>query len=48
MTSKISPDVVHESETQRQYVRVRLPAVLRIRLEDGSVRKHTVRDLSVG
>ncbi|WP_348675688.1 PilZ domain-containing protein [uncultured Abyssibacter sp.] len=48
MTSKISPDVVHESETQRQYVRVRLPAVLRVRLEDGSIRKHTVRDLSVG
>ena len=48
MTQRNQPDVVHESETQRQYVRVRLPAALRIRRDDGSVQKHDIRDLSVG
>lgn len=44
MKEKVPPQVVHESETQRQFVRARLPATLELR-DAGTYR---VRDLSVG
>lgn len=48
MTSRTAPDVVHESETQRQSVRVRLPATLRLRDDEGGRSRHAVRNLSAG
>lgn len=41
--NKPSPQIVHESEAQRQYVRLRLPSMVAI---DGQT--YTVRDLSTG
>lgn len=48
MTAKKSPTVVHESETQRQYVRVQIPARLRVQDENGASVTHKVRDVSMG
>ena len=40
-------DIVHESETQRQHVRVRLPASIRFKV-DGAERRHRLHDVSAG
>jgi alginate biosynthesis protein Alg44 len=40
-------DIVHESETQRQHVRVRLPASIRFKV-DGEERRHRLHDVSAG
>jgi len=41
------PNVVHESEAQRQYPRIRIPATLELLL-DGQPQRYVVHDLSVG
>ncbi|WP_020410960.1 PilZ domain-containing protein [Hahella ganghwensis] len=44
-------NVVHESEAQRQYARVRMPIVLEMVVEEGGVKKqkrYTVHDISAG
>lgn len=46
-TAAIAPQFVHESEAQRQYARVRIPARLFVSL-DGSTHKFPVSDLSAG
>ncbi|SRR5690554_93408 len=46
-TAAIAPQFVHESEAQRQYARVRIPATLFINL-DGATHKFPVADLSAG
>ncbi|KMQ75516.1 PilZ domain-containing protein [Marinobacter subterrani] len=46
-TAAIAPQFVHESEAQRQYARVRIPARLFVKL-DGSTHKFPVSDLSAG
>lgn len=48
MTARKSPTVVHESETQRQYVRVQIPARLRVQDTGGANVTHKVHDLSMG
>ena len=47
MNSRVEPQVVHESEAQRQHVRVRIPAVLNISDSGSGSARHKVRDLSV-
>lgn len=42
-----APQVVHESEAQRQYPRIRIPATLELLLE-GQARRYVVHDVSVG
>lgn len=46
-TAAIAPQFVHESEAQRQYARVRIPARLFVNL-DGRTYKFPVSDLSAG
>lgn len=46
-TAAVAPQFVHESEAQRQYARVRIPARLFVTL-DGSTYKFPVSDLSAG
>ncbi|MDX1456342.1 MAG: PilZ domain-containing protein [Marinobacter sp.] len=46
-TAAIAPQFVHESEAQRQFARVRIPAKLFISL-DGSTYKFPVADISAG
>ncbi|MDK9558754.1 alginate biosynthesis protein Alg44 [Marinobacter sp. M216] len=46
-TAAIAPQFVHESEAQRQYARVRMPAKLFIKL-DGTMMKFPVADVSAG
>lgn len=46
-TAAIAPQFVHESEAQRQYARVRMPAKLFVRL-DGTTMKFPVADVSAG
>ncbi|WP_417565682.1 PilZ domain-containing protein [Marinobacter sp.] len=46
-TAAVAPQFVHESEAQRQYARVRIPARLFVKL-DGSTYKFPVSDLSAG
>lgn len=47
MASTTNTNVVHESEIQRQHVRVRLPATIQFSLE-GSKRRHRLVDISAG
>lgn len=46
-TAAIAPQFVHESEAQRQYARVRMPAKLFVKL-DGTMMKFPVADVSAG
>lgn len=46
-TAAVAPKFVHESEAQRQYARVRIPAKLFVNL-DGTTFKFPVADLSAG
>ena len=46
-TAAVAPQFVHESEAQRQYARVRIPAKLFVSL-DGTTHKFPVADLSAG
>lgn len=47
MNTLTPPNVVHESETQRQYVRARLPSELELDTPEGT-RRYPLRDLSGG
>ena len=46
-TAAIAPQFVHESEAQRQYARVRMPAKLFVKL-DGTTVKFPIEDMSAG
>lgn len=46
-TAAVAPQFVHESEAQRQYARVRIPAKLFVSL-DGTTYKFPVEDISAG
>ncbi|WP_375170548.1 PilZ domain-containing protein [Marinobacter sp.] len=46
-TAAIAPNFVHESEAQRQFARVRMPAKLFVKL-DGTTMKFPIEDLSAG
>ncbi len=46
-TAAIAPQFVHESEAQRQFARVRMPAKLFVKI-DGTMRTFTVADVSAG
>jgi len=46
-TAAIAPQFVHESEAQRQFARVRMPAKLFVKL-DGTTMKFPIEDLSAG
>ncbi|WP_166269542.1 PilZ domain-containing protein [Marinobacter caseinilyticus] len=46
-TAAIAPKFVHESEAQRQYARVRMPANLFVKL-DGTMMKFPIADVSAG
>lgn len=46
-TAAIAPQFVHESEAQRQFARVRLPAKLFVKL-DGTTVKFPIEDMSAG
>lgn len=46
-TAAVAPQFVHESEAQRQYARVRIPAKLFVSI-DGTTHKFPVADLSAG
>ena len=48
MTTAKAHHVVHESETQRQHVRVRIPARLDVLGRDGRHNRYLVEDLSAG
>jgi len=46
-TAAIAPQFVHESEAQRQFARVRMPATLFVKL-DGAPVRFPLEDLSAG
>lgn len=46
-TAAIAPQFVHESEAQRQFARVRMPAKLFVKL-DGTTVKFPIEDMSAG
>lgn len=47
MNAAVNLDVVHESETQRQHVRVRLPATIRFKVDEEELR-YRLHDISAG
>jgi mannuronan synthase len=47
MNAAVNLDVVHESEAQRQHVRVRLPASIRFKVDDVE-RRYRLNDISAG
>ncbi len=47
MSRPDSPNLVHESETQRQHVRIRVPGTIEVQSQQGA-RRHRLHDLSAG
>ena len=41
-------NIVHESEAQRQYVRVKVPATIQFSVGNGPVKRYKLNDLSAG
>lgn len=47
MNTAVKPNLVHESESQRQYARVKIPAKLMFKL-NGVIKRHKLADISAG
>jgi alginate biosynthesis protein Alg44 len=47
MSVALKTNIVHESETQRQYVRVKIPACIQF-MADGAERRYELNDISAG
>ena len=47
MNTAINQNIVHESESQRQFARIKIPATLKLTSENG-VNEYTINDISAG